>query len=447
MTRRSLRLRLALAGAASIIAALVAAFFVLSALFERHVERRIVAELELHLNQIIGGLAERPGAALDLAKPPVDPRFERPLSGLYWQIEGEGKRLRSRSLWDSVLAMPDIPAGGVHRETIAGPGGVDLLLVEREVVTAARAGARPVRVAVAIDRAEISRATEEFEADLLPYLQVLAALLLAASFVQIFVGLRPLAMLTGRLSAIRAGKADRLGSDFPDEVLPLTGEVDGLLESRENQLRKARERAADLAHGFKTPLQILSGDVLRLRERGEEGVARDIEAIILRMRRHVDHEMARARQAERGHAARSDLGRVAAQVVSVVSRTPAGRGLDWQQDVAPGLVLRIDAVDLAEILGSLAENAARYASTMVGIFARAEGNAVVIEVIDDGPGIPASEIDFVLKRGSRLDTTSEGAGLGLAIVESIVEEANGLFVLKNREPGFCARITLSRVVG
>jgi signal transduction histidine kinase len=446
VTRRSLRLRLALAGAASIIAALVAAFFVLSALFERHVERRIVAELQLHLNQIVAGLAERPGAALDRAEPPVDPRFERPLSGLYWQIEGEGKRLRSRSLWDSVLILPDIPAGGVHSSTIAGPGGVPLLLVAREVVTPERSGARALRVAVAIDRTDISRATGEFEGDLLPYLQALAALLLAASFVQIFVGLRPLAMLTGRLSAIRAGKAERLGSDFPDEVLPLTGEVDALLQSRENQLRKARERAADLAHGFKTPLQILSGDVLRLRERGEEDVARDIEAIILRMRRHVDHEMARARQAERGHAARSDLGRVAAQVVSVVSRTPAGRDLDWQQTIEPGTILRIDAEDLAEILGSLAENAARYATTTVGIFARPEGNAVIIDVVDDGPGIPESEIDFVLKRGSRLDTTSEGAGLGLAIAESFVEEANGTFVLKNRTPGLCARITLPRIV-
>lgn len=446
MTRRSLRLRLALAGAASIIAALVAAFFVLSALFERHVERRIVAELQLHLNQIVAGLAERPGAALDRAKPPVDPRFERPLSGLYWQIEGDGKRLRSRSLWDSVLTLPDIPAGGVHTQTITGPGGVRLLMVAREVVTPERAGARALRVAVAIDRADISRATDEFEGDILPYLQALAALLLFASFVQIVVGLRPLAMLTGRLSAIRAGKAERLGSDFPDEVLPLTGEVDALLQSRENQLRKARERAADLAHGFKTPLQILSGDVLRLRERGEDDVARDIEAIILRMRRHVDHEMARARQAERGHAARSDLGRVAAQVVSVVSRTPAGRDLDWQQDVGSGLILRIDAEDLAEILGSLAENAARYARTTVGIFARPEGNTVIIDVVDDGPGIPESEIDFVLKRGGRLDTTSEGAGLGLAIVESFVEEANGTFVLENRTPGLCARITLPRIV-
>lgn len=113
MTRRSLRLRLALAGAGSIIAALVAAFFVLSTLFERHVERRIAAELVLHLNQVIAGLAEQPGATLHLVKPPVDPRFDRPLSGLYWQIEGEGERLRSRSLWDDVLALPDIPAGGV----------------------------------------------------------------------------------------------------------------------------------------------------------------------------------------------------------------------------------------------------------------------------------------------------------------------------------------------
>ncbi len=446
MTRRSLRLRLALAGAASIIAALVAAFFVLSTLFERHVERRIASELVLHLNQIIAGLAEQPGTALDLVKPPVDPRFERPLSGLYWQIEGEGKRLRSRSLWDDILTLPDIPAGGVHTATIPGPGAVPLLLVEREVVTPERAGARPLRVAVAIDRTDIFRATDEFEGDLLPYLQALAALLLAASFVQIFVGLRPLATLTERLSAIRAGKAERLGNDFPDEVLPLTGEVDALLQSRENQLRKARERAADLAHGFKTPLQILSGDVLRLRERGEESVAKDIEAIILRMRRHVDHEMARARQAERGHAGRSDLGRVASQVVSVVARTPAGRDLDWQQEIESGLILRIDPEDLAEILGSLAENAARYAKSTVGIFARTEGHLAVIDVTDDGPGIPEGEIDFVLKRGSRLDTTSEGAGLGLAIVESFVEEANGSFALENRQPGLCARVTLPRIV-
>ena len=446
MTRRSLRLRLALAGAGSIIAALVAAFFVLSTLFERHVERRIAAELVLHLNQVIAGLAEQPGASLHLVKPPVDPRFDRPLSGLYWQIEGEGERLRSRSLWDDVLALPDIPAGGVHTATIRGPGDAPLLLVEREVVTSERAGALPLRVAVAIDRTDISRATDEFEGDLLPYLQALAVLLLAASFVQIFVGLRPLATLTERLSAIRAGKAERLGTDFPDEVLPLTGEVDALLQSRENQLRKARERAADLAHGFKTPLQILSGDVLRLRERGEEDVARDIEAIILRMRRHVDHEMARARQAERGHTARSDLARVAAQVVGVVSRTPAGGDLDWQQEIEPGLLLRIDAEDLAEILGSLAENAARYARTTVGILARAEGAATVIEVVDDGPGIPEGEIEFVLKRGGRLDTTSEGAGLGLAIAESFVEEASGSFTLENRKPGLCARITLPRVV-
>jgi len=447
MTRRSLRLRLALAGAASIAAALVAAFFVLSMLFERHVERRIAAELTAHLNQIIAGISERPGGALELVRPPVDPRFERPLSGLYWQIEGEGERLRSRSLWDGVLALPATAPGAIRTEAIEGPGGVSLLLVEREVVMPARAGARPLRVAVAVDRGDIARATKEFEGDLLPYLEALAVLLLAASFVQIVVGLRPLATLTGRLSAIRAGKAERLGGDFPDEVLPLTGEVDALLQSRENQLRKARERAADLAHGFKTPLQILSGDVLRLREKGEEAIARDIEAIIARMRRHVDHEMARARQAERGHTARSDLARVVAQVVSVVSRTPAGRMLDWRQEVADGILVRIDAEDLAEIVGSLAENAARYAASRVVIAARPSGGEVVLDVSDDGPGIPESEIGFVLKRGGRLDSTSEGAGLGLAIVESFVAEANGTFTLENRNPGLSARVTLPRITG
>ena len=63
---------------------------------------------------------------------------------------------------------------------------------------------------------------------------------------------------------------------------------------------RARGRAADLAHGLKTPLAALAGDVRRLRDGGQTEIACSIEASGETMRRHVERELARARM-HRGH--------------------------------------------------------------------------------------------------------------------------------------------------
>ena len=86
MTFDSLRLRLLLAGAVSTILALLLATYVLTLLFERHVERRIDQELNLYLDQLIAQIEHLPSGEIALARPLADPRFEKPLSGLYWQI-------------------------------------------------------------------------------------------------------------------------------------------------------------------------------------------------------------------------------------------------------------------------------------------------------------------------------------------------------------------------
>ena len=109
MTTRSLRLRLLLLGALSVALALIASTIGLVFLFERHVERRVDAELNAYLNQLIAGL-DRDADGGIASRSPADPRFERPLSGLYWQvlIEPTATVLRSRSLWDSELTLaPD----------------------------------------------------------------------------------------------------------------------------------------------------------------------------------------------------------------------------------------------------------------------------------------------------------------------------------------------------
>ncbi|MBX9458098.1 MAG: hypothetical protein KL863_19880 [Rhizobium sp.] len=62
---------------------------------------------------------------------------------------------------------------------------------------------------------------------------------------------------------------------------------------------------------------------------------------------------------------------------------------------------------------------------------------------DDGPGIPDDMIGLVLERGGRLDESSGGAGLGLAIARDIATGANGEIRLVNAQPGLRVMISLA----
>jgi hypothetical protein len=102
----ALRLRLLLGAAVWIAIALLIAGLILSRLFAIHVHDRFASELGHHLDQLAAGLE------IDAAGNPMvvdalsDPRFERPLSGLYWQVAAEGRIvLRSRSVWDQSLIV------------------------------------------------------------------------------------------------------------------------------------------------------------------------------------------------------------------------------------------------------------------------------------------------------------------------------------------------------
>ncbi len=445
MKGRSLRLRLLLAGAVSVLAALALSALGLTLLFERHVERRIEAELRTDLTQVVAGLDRNADGKIVMIKSAADPRFERPLSGLYWQVEAEDITLRSRSLWDAELSLPNEapPDGTEHRHRIAdGPAGEPLIVIERHITLPQRLQNEAVTVAVAIDAGEIDQAARAFRTDLLPYLGLLALFLIGAAYAQVAVGLSPLAAIRDRLSAIRAGRATRLDRSFPREIQPLATEIDALLDARGLQIKQARARAADLAHGLKTPLQVLAGDVERLRARGEAPLADEIEALLEGMRRHVDRELTRTRIATGNPDARADLAQAATQVMKVLARTPEGGRLAWKQTLPEGLVARIDPDDLAEALGNLMENAARHARTAIAITARREGDRILLRIIDDGPGIPAAKIDDALKRGVRLDRGGGAAGLGLAIVQDIAEAWGARLTLENTAQGFTAGLSL-----
>jgi len=438
MSLASLRLRLLVGAAAFVLAALALSALGLTALFERHVTRWLDGELSNHLEQLIAGIDKGINGNLQIVRPPADPRFQNALSGLYWQvdIEPSGPILRSRSLWDFEMALP---AGrntddDAHHYRLSGPGDQMLYVLQRRIELPTRLGGEAARVAVAINEAYLGAAVRRFASALLPFLGVLAFLLMAAAWAQVRIGLRPLAAVRRKLADIGSGEKRRLGDDFPDEVKPLAEEIDALLDARERQLAKARDRAADLAHGLKTPLQVLSAEAERLNARGEVEIANVIDEICTTMRRHVERELTRARSGANDGNAAAGIDTVAQRIVRVMERTPEGKHIVWGIDMPPGIKARIDPEDLTEALGNLVENAARHARSAVIIRARPENGAVVISVIDDGPGIPPSRANEVLRRGRRLDA-SGSAGLGLAIVGDIADAWGGTLSVEVPERG------------
>ena len=435
MRRGALKLRLLTAGAVSIVVVFALFSAGLFVLFERHVERRVALELGSHLRQLVGGIERGPTGALQLARPLAEPRFAEPLSGLYWQVSPEpsGAVLRSRSLWDAALTLPAdrIADGDVHQHVISGPNGANLFAVERVVGLPKAMGGGDFRAIVAIDRTELTTAARDFLMDLFPFLGALAAVLLAAGWLQVTIGLKPLDAVRSRLADVRGGRRTQLGAEFPDEVLPLAAEVDLLLSSQEAAITKARSRAADLAHALRTPLTVLQGDAEDLRLRGEHRIADEIASVADGMRRSVERELAQARagtRVSRGMA--QPLLPVVQSVVGVLSRLPAGRCLDFAVEIAPDLRADVDPQDLSEIIGCLGENATKWARGRVTFSARVDGDALCIAVEDDGPGISADRREMALSRGGRLPQAKAGSGLGLAIVGDLCEAYGGAVQLE-----------------
>lgn len=128
-------------------------------------------------------------------------------------------------------------------------------------------------------------------------------------------------------------------------------------------------------------------------------------------------------------------------------RRGAGRELDIAADIRPGPPVRADRGRLLQIVANLLGNAAKFTRDAVRCSARVEGDAWVVEVLDDGPGIPPDELERVFEpffRGlGAVAAERPGTGLGLPISSQLAELLGGALTLENRpEGGVRARLVL-----
>jgi signal transduction histidine kinase len=427
----SLRVRLLATTLVWIAATIALAGWGLSSLFRDHVRAQFEAELVTHLDQLTAQLAADAQGRVSLSMPLSDPRFNRPYGGLYWQIDHRGPAqpgqtdtgsLRSRSLWDQVLAVPDdVPGDGeLHRHQLAGPQDTRLGAVERTV----RVEDMPLRLIVAADERLMQEPVARFNGALWLALGVLGAGLAVAALLQVVVGLAPLRRLRLALTRVRAGTTRRLEGRFPTEVEPLVEEFNSVLAQNAEVVDRARTQAGNLAHALKTPLSVLANAVAGR----EDELARLVSAQTDIARKQVEYHLTRARAAAvvRVPGMQTPVGPAVDGLVRTMQRIYAERNLVLSVvPVDARLMFNGEEHDLQEMLGNLLDNACKWAASRVSIAAEMRDGRIELRVEDDGPGIAPESRAAMFQRGVRADEQVPGTGLGLAIVDDLARLYGG----------------------
>ncbi len=442
MNAGSLRRRLLIFTAVSMLVTLVAAGSALVIVFENHLLKRVEQELEIRWTELAKAF-ELDGAGTPMLNHDLaDPRYLQPYGQAYWQVgEADQPVLRSRSLWDFVMETREAAAKSKSGRAfeVTGPNNSELYVIARDVALQGQNGVRNFSLVVGLDHDDVNELRQAFAWDVAKLLTLLLLLLVGGAWLQLRVGLRPLTGLRGALAAVRDGRQQRLTGRFPDEVRPLVDDLNALLDRQEALVEKARGRAGSLAHGLKTPLTILFGEIARLERSGRRESTAELRQQCNAIRAHVERELAKARThgASAVQMSRTPVLPVVTKLVNMMCRLDEHNRLSWNIMVPEDVKASMESADFTEVAGNLIDNARKWADTAVTIEITKSAGRTLFSIEDDGPGVPQHLRDDILLRGVHFGREGdESSGLGLAIVRDTLAQYGHEPIISERGRGF-----------
>jgi two-component system OmpR family sensor kinase len=307
-------------------------------------------------------------------------------------------------------------------------------------VFSARSNGLSIEVALSMD--VISEVEGGFAlATLLPVVLLLPVLALVIGLV-IRRHVSPLDEAAAALAQRPASSFEDLpAADLPAEVRPMVEEINRLMRRLETTVIREKQFVTDAAHALRTPLTALQlqVDVLDGGRDAEEKAVRlaELRAGLRRTIRLSEQLLSLARNESAAGVIeeKADLRQGLEDVSQLYADAARARQVRIQVELDASVLVPGNPRRLGLILGNLVENAIRYApaGTAVSIRGSVAGGRARIEVWDEGVGLPPQELERVFERFYRATgDASNGSGLGLSTVDSIVRQLGGSVWLENR---------------
>jgi signal transduction histidine kinase len=271
----------------------------------------------------------------------------------------------------------------------------------------------------------------------------------AATFVFVGRSLHPVEAIRRRVATI-SGRDLRARVPVPaarDEVARLAETMNAMLDRLEASANTQRRFVADASHELRSPLTTLRAGLELLAPHQPAPAGKTMDMLIEetdRMDRLISGLLLLARADDQGLALRAsdvDLD----DLVDAERQRLHPSHLVFVVTAQPVRV-RGDAHQLAQALRNLVDNAVRYAERTVTVRLWQENGFAVLEVVDDGPGIPTADRERVFERFVRLDESRSrdagGSGLGLAIVREIAHAHGGHVHVVDSPTGTVVRVNI-----
>ncbi|WP_085318187.1 ATP-binding protein [Derxia lacustris] len=277
------------------------------------------------------------------------------------------------------------------------------------------------------------------------------ALVLSLAGAAVIVGLvnQPIARLTRAVRELSHGKRPRpLGRSNLREIRELNDSFNRMVDDLQRIEADRTLILAGISHDLRTPLARLT---LEIEMAPISADTRDaMAADIMQMDKIVAQFLDFARPQKAGSAAPVDLSSIVLGQAELVAR----QGAQVEPHVAPDVIVMGHETDLTRLVANLVDNARKYgrrddAPAQIEVWLRRQGQMAVLEVVDSGPGVAEEDLERIKRpftRGEIARTEATGAGLGLAIVERVIQRMGGAWRVVNRPQGGLA-ITVELPIG
>ena len=417
----SLEKRLHLGLALSLILLMLLLWLMGSRFLQTMTEDFIASRLEHDAEALLGSLMITPNK-FKIRPARINQVYHQPFSGHYFVIRSkQGRETVSRSLWDFKLEIPQLDPGDQQCFHIEGPNGQRLLVRANGY----RKQDSELTIGVAEDVTPVERQREQFLLNFALLSLVGLTLLLLLQHWVVRRSFQRLEPLRQEVKALAETGGQQISEEVPTEIRPLVQEVNHLLGLLAQRNERSRNSLGNLAHALKGPLNLLQRYFDRLPSQApqEEGGQAALQA--QRLQLLIERELRRARMAGMGAPSqRFDPHGDMDDLIEVVKQVHQERTVSVERQVDPTLGLFGDREDMFELIGNLLDNAFKWAAGRIRVVIT-EDSVINITVEDDGEGLTDDQLSLLVHRGSRLDETVDGHGLGLSIAMDIAKLYGG----------------------